>query len=68
MKLYGLAPLASLEFFLSEPLPYGFALISFLLLLFSIRLVGLRPALSPQSVEMPFVTSFATLLSQVAEF
>lgn len=31
-------------------------------------LVGLRLALSPQSGGMPFLTSFETFLSQVAEF
>lgn len=33
-----------------------------------ITLVGLRLALSPQSGGMLFLTSFATFLSQVAEF
>lgn len=33
-----------------------------------ITLVGLRLALSPQSEGMPFLTSFETFLSQVAEF
>lgn len=33
-----------------------------------ITLVGLRLALSPQSGGMPFLTSFATFLSHVAEF